>query len=178
MNVLSLHDAVHVSEGVDDDMVDAHPSHYLDFHVDGRPLRNRFDHTHDVITTLNRPWLDTLDEGIAELTGRRPDPALPAGRIALWRCAQCGDLGCAAITARLTVTPQTVTWSDFAWENDYDDRPTPLHPGLAFVFDSDAYLTTIDSSRSRVAALPYDPPPTYGRTFRWPWQWGWRLPPR
>lgn len=85
MNVLSLHHAVHESELPDGDPVRQSRSHHLDFHVDGRPLRDWFGDTHDVITALNRPWLDTLDEGIAELTGcrgrRRPrhPSAVPGG---------------------------------------------------------------------------------------------------
>lgn len=174
--MLSLHDYMHDSELIDGNIVRQRQSHYLDFHVDGRPLRDWFDHTHDVITTLNRPWLNTLDDGIGELTGRQPDPCLPTGRIALLRCAGCGDVGCGAITARLTITPQTVTWSDFAWENDDDGETAPQRSGLVFVFDHDAYMTTIESSRSSVAAFPYDPLAHHGRDFRWPWQWGWRLP--
>ncbi|WP_168581573.1 hypothetical protein [Gephyromycinifex aptenodytis] len=177
MNVLSLHHAVYESELIDGKIVRQHQSHYLDFHVDGRPLRDWFDHPDSVITALNRPWLHMLDEGIAELTGRRPDPRLPAGRIPLLRCADCGDLGCGAITARLDITAQALTWSDFAWEND-DDEPVPQHPGLDFVFDLDAYLRTIESCRARVAAFPYDPLAHHGRDFLWPWQWGWRLPRR
>lgn len=90
----------------------------------------------------------------------------------------CGDLGCGAITVRLTITPQPVTWTDFAWENDYDDKPVPQRSGLTFVFDHDAYLTTVKSSRLRVAAFPYDRLAHHGRDVLWPWQWGWQLPRR
>lgn len=176
MNVLGLRDAAWDGELIDGNVVRHRTSCYLDFDIDERPLRAWFDDTTHVITALNRPWLGTLDESIAELTGRRPDPSLPAGRIAILRCAHCGDIGCGALTCQLDVTEDTVAWSRFAWENGYDNTPLPQRSGPTFMFDRQAYMSTLDAARTHVAAFPYDSLAHRGRNFLWPWQWGWRLP--
>lgn len=179
MNELSLREAVHDSELLDGNILRQRQSYYLDFDIDGRPLRDWIDNTDDVITSLNRPWLSTLEQSIAELTGRCPDPDLPPGRLAVLRCAECGDIGCGAVTARLDLTEDAVTWSDFAWETDIeDDEHLPACPGVSFVFDRNSYVTTIESARHLVGSFPYEPLAHHGRSFLWPWQWGWRLPKR
>lgn len=54
----------------------------------------------------------------------RPGRQLSSGRVPLYVCSQCGDLGCGAFAVRVerevgTSGGRVVTWSDFAWETDY-----------------------------------------------------------
>jgi hypothetical protein len=34
----------------------------------------------------------------------------------------CGDLGCGAVTVRLTVGRDSVVWSDWGWQTNYSDE--------------------------------------------------------
>lgn len=98
---------------------------FLDFEVNGKSLydelRGRgFDH-------IGAIWLDPRVEGsaaaiVARLMGEA-SPDLPPDRVAVFVCPECGDLGCGAVTVRLSVGPGAVTWSDWAWQTDYDPEP-------------------------------------------------------
>jgi hypothetical protein len=46
------------------------------------------------------------------------------GRISLYVCAECGDIGCGAVSLRITMNEEVVTWSDFAYQNNYDESMT------------------------------------------------------
>lgn len=174
---VELREAVHDRELVDGNILRRPQSYYLDFDIDGRPLRDWIDQDDDLITALYRPWLPSVEQSIAELTGRCPDPDLPPGRIAVSRCAACGDIECGGLTARLALTEDTVTWSDFSWESDpEDDELLPAFLEVTFVFERSAYEETIEQARRLVGSFPYDPLAHHGRRFLWPWQWGWRLP--
>lgn len=154
-------------------------THFLDFVVDGRSFRDVVDGGRGQVTELCRPWLDTVQESVERLLGRQETPGLPEDRVALLVCLVCGDLGCGAITARLSISEDQVTWSEFAWE-DGDGDPTPVDVRLEgddrLVFSRAAYESLLASAPDRIAAMPYEELEHRGRRFLWPWQWGWRLP--
>ena len=153
------------------------PSHFLEFVIDGESLIERLEQPGNYVTPLNRAWLPTVPDVLDELRGNRPSPGLAEGRVALLVCGTCGDLGCGALTARLSVTAESVTWFDFLWEDGL--RPasaTTLDAPQVFVFRRSDYDTAFRDAYERVAGLPYDESAHRGRKFLWPWQWGWRLP--
>jgi hypothetical protein len=55
----------------------------------------------------------------ASLTGQSP-PETNEGRVLLYVCPECGDIGCGAYAARVHVGTELVEWSDFAYENGYE----------------------------------------------------------
>ena len=66
---------------------------------------------------------------------------LPSGRCSLFVCPECGDIGCGAITVRITRAGDTFVWSDFAYENDYENpRPVDIGP---YNFGEDEYTRAI-----------------------------------
>ncbi|MVT50074.1 hypothetical protein GPL17_06175 [Bradyrhizobium yuanmingense] len=72
--------------------------------------------------------------------------AVPVGesnRVAMYVCPECGDLGCGAITARVSRSDDVVRWSDFAYENG-DDSETKLSKVGPFTFDWTSYVTEIE----------------------------------
>lgn len=92
------------------------------------------------------------------LLGERPSP-LANGRAPIFVCGACGDPYCNAVTATVVVGPDTVAWSDLAWETDQPDSEgaDPILVG-PLVFDRRAYeaeirqfLDTFDEVR---ASLP------------------------
>lgn len=153
-------------------------SHFLDLVVDGSSLLDRLPRSGGMVTGLNRTWLPDVSDAIEELRGRRPAPGLAADRVRLLVCGYCGDLGCGAVTAAIGVDADVVEWFDFAWENDYaEPQPVPDAPDR-IVFARPNYDEQFDAAYQRIAAMPYDELAEHGTRSRWPWQWGWRLPPR
>jgi hypothetical protein len=84
------------------------------------------------------------------------EPDLPSGRISLYVCPECGDLGCGAVTAHVELGPETVTWAAFGMERGYDADNVelaqfadvgPLH------FDRTAYETLLRAQLDRFSAL-------------------------
>lgn len=164
----------------EDGNITRHPeSHFLDLVVDDRSLRSAVgEPARDLLTQLNRPWLPEVPEAVDRLLGRRAAEFLAPGRVALLVCAVDGDLGCGQLTAALDLTHATVTWSDFLWEDGmFDPRPVEqLEEPLTF--ERARYEAAFADAHERVAAFPYDELAHHGRRFLWPWQWGWKLPPR
>lgn|GEM_PF-1410314 len=143
--------------------------------VDGVPVRRllRFDDPEDVdlderglgpvgdnVPVFVHSWLHPWIGDVLALLGEQPAD-LDDGRVPLYVCAACGDIGCGAIGMRLERTATTVTWRDFRWETGPSgpaDDDLVVVPGGPFVFDRaqhDAevrrFLDTYDAQR---AALP------------------------
>ncbi|HEX6876043.1 MAG TPA: hypothetical protein VF165_10325 [Nocardioidaceae bacterium] len=150
-------------------------SHFLDFVVDGRSLRD-ITQEPDLVTELNRPWLHVVPDAVERLLGRVATEGIAEGRVMLLVCGLCGDLGCGAITALLDVDTDSVAWSDFLYENTYAE-PTPVESLPApLVFDRAAYEETLTNAPALVATLPFDEVEHARRGWLWPWQWGWKMP--
>jgi len=81
-----------------------------------------------------------LISGIAMYLGEQPGD-LASGRVPVLVCAECGDLACGAIATRIGTESSVVVWSDFAYENTYED-PDPFQLG-PFEFDRVSYESTI-----------------------------------
>jgi hypothetical protein len=175
-STLTLQPAVLRRTLIDGNVTRYPESHFLDFMIDGASLLERLKQSDKLVTPLNRAWLDHLPDAIDNLRGRRPSPGLGPGRVALLVCGECGDLGCGAVTASLQLDWDFVSWTDFSWENSYEE-PSPLvnAPDI-LAFRRSEYETEMGRAYERVAGLPYDELAHHGRRFLWPWQWGWRLP--
>lgn len=68
---------------------------------------------------------------------------LATEKILLYVCADCGDLGCGALTAQISFTENTVVWSDFAYENASEtfEKYPKIGP---FEFEKEAYLNAFE----------------------------------
>lgn len=68
---------------------------------------------------------------------------LPTERILLYVCADCGDLGCGALSAQISFTENSVVWSDFAYENASEILEN--YPKIGpFEFEKAAYMNAFD----------------------------------
>jgi hypothetical protein len=77
---------------------------------------------------------------------RRGAPILPTGRCPLYVCECCGDLGCGAVTVRVTEVDDCFVWSELSIESWYGGCPaTWLDDRLErdFYFARDDYLGAI-----------------------------------
>lgn len=110
----------------------------FDFLVDGRSLADLLGAAQrDLVGRLDRDRRDWNAESVRVLTGdAAPDFE---NRVLLFVCPECADLGCGAITATLHLKDETITWSDFKHENNYDDSMTTSFPEvgpIAFALES------------------------------------------
>jgi hypothetical protein len=97
---------------------------YLDFIIDGASLQDCFE-PRDQVTGLGC-WAANFEEmHIHQLLAEAPAES-PTGRVPIYVCGECGDLGCGAITAFVERTPDGFLWRDFAYENDYDPEMTEI----------------------------------------------------
>ena len=129
-------------------------SYFLDFLVDDVP-RSRTVGDLGLVTDLNGEWPAVyVTSAVEVLLGRRPAGDLPAGRVPLLVCGECGDLACGALTAAFEMGPAEVTWSAFSWEDGYhparpvDSLTEPIR------FDRAQYESELGEASSRVTALP------------------------
>jgi len=71
-------------------------------------------------------------------------------RYALYICAECGDIGCGAITVQIEKTQEGYLWKNFGYENDYDEsmRNLERYKNIgAFHFKRAEYLDALKSSQ-------------------------------
>jgi hypothetical protein len=106
----------------------------LEFVVDGTSLYDRL-RVGDQVTALGCWPVETEREYIQQLLAA-------SGRVPLYVCAECGDLGCGAITTRVDRTPDGFVWHDFAFESNSDASMADAESYRAvgpFVFNKTEY---------------------------------------
>ncbi|WP_130864895.1 hypothetical protein [Acidipropionibacterium timonense] len=136
---------------------------YLDLVVGGASLRSSIGE--DLLvwasTPLQSGW--DLESGLTWLTSlsRGRQVSLPAGRVALYVCRECGDLGCGALSVNIERCGSVVRWTQFGWEDDLDDKPwSAIEFPLEFTFQASAYDQTLRAARERVLASQSRTAPT------------------
>ncbi|EMM98387.1 hypothetical protein LEP1GSC035_2773 [Leptospira noguchii str. 2007001578] len=48
-------------------------------------------------------------------------PKTDSGRSLIYICPECGDIGCGAYTCKITLDSSKYIWSNFAYENGYEE---------------------------------------------------------
>ena len=69
----------------------------------------------------------------------------PSGRVALHICPECGDFGCGVVSVKIRKDGDTVEWSEFGYENDYDGEFFPIERLGPFRFDWNEYSESLIS---------------------------------
>ena len=113
------------------------------FAINGRPLG-------DLVVLGNLVCvLDTADRAVTrrvarELRGAAPSD-LASGRVPLYVCAECGDLGCGAVTVRVTELDDCFVWSELSIESYSSATPITwrVRDERDFYFAREHYLATI-----------------------------------
>lgn len=133
---------------------------WLDFMIDGSSLHDRLE-VADLDLIGGFGWGE--EEGRLVYLNRlllREPPGLESGRVPLFVCPECGDIGCGAITIRLEKVGQSIRWSDFGYENDYDPE-TPIlerYRGVGpFVFPFEGYVTVLEAAAKKLASSASQP---------------------
>lgn len=125
----------------------------VEFVVDDRPFRDYV--VDDEGCPLATGDVSLFDSGLAApaevLLQQEPfDPELTgSGRTPILMC-QCGDPYCGALMARISVTDQSVTWTDWAWDHFYKpSRPAINIPD--FIFEVRQYADELVRASERSA---------------------------
>ena len=121
------------------------PRRFLDFFINGESLHDR--HGFDLISPLGWFVAEEDEHAARRLLGAEP-PDLE-GRVAIYVCAECGDLECGAITAIIEREGKNVLWRDLASTNfdaladdwTYDDDVFKSWRG--FRFNAEEYLAAL-----------------------------------
>jgi hypothetical protein len=118
---------------------------HLDFVLDGVSLYALVDAgRYDLVGLLGWAGPEVDREARDTLLLSRPGP-LPSGRVALFICPECGGLGCGAVAARIELAGRRYTWSDFAFENDYDPHSVIGITVGPFTFEEEDYRAALGS---------------------------------
>jgi hypothetical protein len=120
---------------------------YLDFLVDGVSLYDQL-RVGDQVTPLGCWVPDSERDYIQQLLAA-------SGRVPLYVCAECGDLGCGAITALAERTSDGFVWRDFAFENNYDASIIDVESYRAvgpFVFNKTEYWRVLSERVTSLSA--------------------------
>jgi hypothetical protein len=126
---------------------------FLDFIIDGQSLAEQT--RHDLVSVLCKEWLpEERERSVRRLLGGEAADFADERRSILV-CAECGDIGCGAVSAVVDFSDQTALWREFGYQNNYepeihDEHLKNIGP---FVFDLNDYkrkliraLETINTS--------------------------------
>lgn len=116
-----------------------------DYLVNGKPL---LDHLrkHEKVTSDYTPSVAS-QPGAAKRLMAEAEPDLVQGHVALYLCGMCGGYDGSPIGVKLTVTDETVEWSEMGYCSDHDEAfCSPFRKVSGFKFkrsDYDAFIRKI-----------------------------------
>lgn len=136
------------------EMVAVPPVRFLDWTIDGRPLRDRLTSSDgracEDITLLSdhsvgdHSAIESLRALLSEDTpGMNSSVRFSDGRAALLFCPTCGGLDCGAVTAEVRVSAITVEWRDVAYQDGSTGDVLPDAPAFTLRFNRMQYETTV-----------------------------------
>jgi hypothetical protein len=145
--------------GLRTSVVAAPPLRFIDWTVDGQPLRDRLvllDGTpcNDITPVLEDEGADPFataylkallgEVGVTSRPGRDPWVRYSDGRAALLFCPQCFGLDCGSVSAEIVVTESTVEWREVAYQDGMTESIVVAEvPSFSLIFDRSAYEATL-----------------------------------
>ena len=122
----------------------------------GQPIADRCDlldrlgrSKSDMMGCLVKGYPDANAATRARLIAKaKPDS--PEGRVLLYICPECGDVGCGAYAARIRRAGARVVWTDFARESA--GETFRIGTPVPFVFDARAYTDVITEATAHFSA--------------------------
>jgi hypothetical protein len=119
-----------------------------DFLIDGESLLHtlvKIDGGHaDYMGCFVKGFAEAAAKAVAMLLLQAP-PDSASGRVLLYICPECGDIGCGAYSVRIEKTNIGYSWGDFAYENGYEE-PRVINGAGPFFFERSAYESAISGA--------------------------------
>ena len=86
------------------------------------------------------PRSDIEDVFAKMLLGMVPSDLRP-NRIPIYVCGECADYGCGVTTCKVTLSESLVEWSEFGYDNNYEEETyfEDRYLGLVYSFDRTRY---------------------------------------
>ena len=122
---------------------------FLDFVVDGERLGSLAIRAGT--DTISGLWLGSVEPGRSTLMCLlgKAAPDAPGGRTSIFVCAECADLGCGHITAMVDIGADVVTWTQFGYQNNYEDEVGRLDGFRDLTFERSAYDQVLSDALER-----------------------------
>jgi hypothetical protein len=125
-----------------------HESHSCDFTINGESLlcilgRETGGHN-DFLGCFARGWDNLNNHSLKQLL-LKAEPETDSGRSLVYVCPECADIDCGAYGCRITKSDTAYIWSDFAYENGYED-PQPILGVGPFEFSVKNYELVMESA--------------------------------
>jgi len=122
----------------------------LDFVVSGRSLYAELvGRGYDIIPRTGSGLLP-IDVDTRDLLLKESGGDTPSGRVALYICPECGDLGCGAVSVKIMRGDTTITWCELGWGNDHAGQLERFDRLGPFQFDYAEYRQALVD-----AAIPH-----------------------
>lgn len=114
---------------------------YFDFIIDGKPLSELLGVKENgmigVLGTFSHGNYEK--EKISELLLEK-ETELGNGRVIIYGCSECLDIGCGAMTVKIEKVDNSIIWKEFAYENEYEETDFEEYKKIgSFVFEQKAY---------------------------------------
>ena len=141
---------IHRKGNLDKNGAGTHERFTIDFLINGKSLYERLDAARLDLVGRFSPETQEWNHESAEVFLTTQQTDLDNGRIMLYVCPECGDIGCGAITVKVEKTDTGYTWSEFGYENNYDPAMTDFasyrHVG-PYKFAIENYRQTIEKAK-------------------------------
>ena len=119
---------------------------FFDFIVDGVSLLSKcLEKGFDEVGCLGWGGQAIHSEAQARLLDESPGD-FDDGRVALFVCPECGDLGCGAVSIRLRREGQSVVWDEIGWQTNYEEGWNAIDDLGPYSFDFKQYRAAIEST--------------------------------
>jgi hypothetical protein len=127
-----------------------HQRGFLDFAFDSTPMYPTV--RANGVDNITPIWLDGGEwcrTAIQRLLGEAA-PDAPDGRVSVYVCAECADLGCGAITVLVERGDGTVAWRDWGYQNNYEQSFVAIAGVRDVTFDAVQYDSTLRAALDRL----------------------------
>lgn len=135
--------------------INKHKRKYIDFIVSDKPLSEIFKTKNkDMISAFG--WSSNIEYENKTLKEflKQEKAELETGRIILYGCAECFDIGCGAITTEIVETENKIIWRKFAYENNYEEIDFEHYKDIEqFEFDKQQYIQEFNRIKNELSKV-------------------------
>ena len=118
----------------------AHRYHY-DYAVNGRRLSEQIPIGGSIGVF---GWLGSREVCFFRQLMLKERSELPTGRVPIYICPECSDLGCGCVSVQVDKYDGCFVWSQFGYENDYEDGIIEVYEMRDMFFDEAEYRSALE----------------------------------